>query len=107
MFKTYGSIYTGGAKSRATPTYMCVTATFLPSMSYPLRNIATLSQTFVENSNQSARRVSLQLEIPRTSLRRMMKSLNLQIYRPRLLQALNEDDFDRRVEFAEWVQNHV
>lgn len=34
----------------------------------------------------------------------MMKSLNLHIYRPCLLQALNEDDFDRRVEFTEWIQ---
>ncbi|VVC45420.1 Hypothetical protein CINCED_3A005419 [Cinara cedri] len=33
-----------------------------------------------------------------------MKSLNLHIYRPRLLKALNEDDFDRQIEFIEWIQ---
>lgn len=34
----------------------------------------------------------------------MIKSLNLHIYRPSLLQALNEDDFDRRVQFAETIE---
>ena len=75
-----------------------------PKTSMTEENLQTLAQTFVENSNQSAKRVSLQLQIPRTSLRRLMKSLKLHVYRPRLFQALNEDDFDRRMEFAEWFQ---
>ncbi|CAM4820866.1 unnamed protein product [Rotaria magnacalcarata] len=32
-----------------------------------------------------------------------MQDLNLKLYKPRLLQALNEDDPDRRTEFCEWV----
>lgn len=73
-----------------------------PTTAMTEENFQLVSQTFVENSNQSAKRVSHQLDIPRRSLRRIMKNLNLNIYRPHLLQALNEDDFDRHVEFAEW-----
>jgi len=32
-----------------------------------------------------------------------MKDLNLKPYKPKLLQALNEDDPDRRLEFCEWI----
>ncbi|CAF3664629.1 unnamed protein product [Rotaria sordida] len=32
-----------------------------------------------------------------------MKDLNLKPYKPRLLQALNEDNPDRRLEFCEWI----
>ena len=32
-----------------------------------------------------------------------MKHLKLKPYRPRLLQALNDDDLDRRIEFCEWL----
>jgi hypothetical protein len=31
-----------------------------------------------------------------------MKNLGLRVYRPHLLQALNEDDPDRRLKFCEW-----
>lgn len=31
-----------------------------------------------------------------------MKELKLKVYKPQLIQALSEDDFHRRVEFAEW-----
>ncbi|VVC30089.1 Protein of unknown function DUF4817,Homeobox domain-like,Winged helix-turn-helix DNA-binding domain [Cinara cedri] len=46
-----------------------------PKTSMTEENLQLVSQTFVENSNQSTKRFSLQLNIPRTSLRRMMKSL--------------------------------
>lgn len=36
-----------------------------------------------------------------------MKDLNLNPYRPRLLQALNEDDPDRRLEFCEWLLDRI
>ena len=34
-----------------------------------------------------------------------MKDLNLKPYKPKLLQASNEDDPDRRVQFCEWILN--
>jgi hypothetical protein len=36
-----------------------------------------------------------------------MKDLNLKPYIPRLLQALNEDDPDRRLEFGEWLLDSI
>ncbi|CAF4230737.1 unnamed protein product, partial [Rotaria sordida] len=36
-----------------------------------------------------------------------MKELNLKPYKPRLLQALNEDDPDRRLEFSQWVLDSI
>lgn len=64
-------------------------------------NIETVALTFVENQNQSATKVANHLGIPRTSLRRIIKHLNLKIYRPMLLQAITEDDLKLRVEFCE------
>lgn len=56
---------------------------------------------FQQNSESSTRRAALELNLSRTSLRRMMKELGLKPYRPQLLHALNEDDPDRRCEFAD------
>ena len=62
---------------------------------------------FEESPGTSTRRASLELNLARTSLRRMMKELGLKPYRPRLLHALNEDDPDRRCEFADIFLNLV
>ncbi|CAF3907141.1 unnamed protein product [Rotaria sp. Silwood2] len=62
-----------------------------------------VSQTFLLNPHISQRRAALELNISRASLQRLMKDLNLKPYKPRLLQALNEDDPDRRLEFCEWL----
>lgn len=50
----------------------------------------------------SKRRASIELNLSRRSLSRIMKDLKLRMWRPRLLHSLNEDDFDRRTQFAEW-----
>jgi transposase len=62
---------------------------------------------FEESPGTSEKRASLELNLSRTSLRRMMQELGLKLYRPRLLHALNEDDPDRRCEFAETFLNMV
>ena len=62
---------------------------------------------FEENPGTSAKRASLELNLSRISLLRMMKELGLKLYRPRLLHDLNEDDPDRRCEFAEIFLNMV
>lgn len=64
-------------------------------------NKQLVSETFFQNHQTSQRRASIQLDISRTSLQRIMKDLNLKPYKPMLLQALNEDDPDRRLEFCE------
>lgn len=61
-----------------------------------------VAQAFVENPSQSAKRAAGQLDLSRTSLGRILKHLNFKIYRPRLLQQLNDDDFGKRVEFCEY-----
>lgn len=62
---------------------------------------------FEESPGTSTRRASLELNLARTSLRRMMKELGLKPYRPQLLHDLNDDDPDRRCEFAEIFLNLV
>lgn len=49
----------------------------------------------------STHRVSLQLNIPRSSVQHLYKSMGYKSYIPRLVHELNEDDFDRRVEYCE------
>lgn len=61
-----------------------------------------VAQSYVENPAQSTVRVSADLGISRRSTAQMMKNLGLKVYRPHLLQALNEDDPGRRLEFCVW-----
>lgn len=56
------------------------------------------------HKSKSQRRLSTTLGIKRTSIQKIMHDMKLHPYRPRLLNTLNEDDFDRRLEFAEtWL----
>jgi hypothetical protein len=66
-------------------------------------NIQLVSKAFAQNPKLSQRRASLELGISRTSLQRLMQDLNLKPYKTRLLQALNEDNPDRLMEFCEWL----
>ncbi|CAF1568372.1 unnamed protein product, partial [Rotaria sp. Silwood1] len=66
-------------------------------------NMERVSETFLLNPQTSKKRASIDLGISRRSLGRLMQDLNLKLYKPRVLQALNEDDPDRRTEFCEWV----
>ncbi len=65
-------------------------------------NLTEVVQAFIKNPNQSVVKVSKQLDTSRTSLCRLIKALKLKVYRTHLLQALNEDDFDHKIEFCEW-----
>ncbi|CAF2987141.1 unnamed protein product [Rotaria sp. Silwood2] len=62
---------------------------------------------FQENPETSTRRAALELNLSQSSRRRMMKELGLKPYRPQLLHALNEDDPERRCEFAEKFLNLI
>ncbi len=64
-------------------------------------NMETVALTFVEDNNQSARKLSNELGIARTSLRRIMKVLGLKVYRPTLHQALSVEDYSSRRQFCE------
>ena len=54
-----------------------------------------------ENMRKLQRKASSELQISRRSLGRIMTEIDLKPFRPRLLQALNGDDPDRRQQFCE------
>ena len=60
-----------------------------------------VSAHFISAPQTSQRRASIETKMARASVQRMMKDLQLKPYKPRLLQALNEDDPGRRIEFCE------
>ncbi|MCP4489021.1 MAG: transposase, partial [Gammaproteobacteria bacterium] len=55
-----------------------------------------------KSPKKSTRRLSAQIGISKDSVHRILRNAHLKPYRPRLLQGLNEDDPDRRIEFCEW-----
>ncbi|OAF68817.1 hypothetical protein A3Q56_03433 [Intoshia linei] len=65
-------------------------------------------RAFYQNApSTSAVRASLQLYIPRTNLRKIMKNIDLKVWRPRLLYKMNDDDYDRCIEFCKWLQQQL
>jgi len=72
-------------------------------------NTNLVSENFRRNPHAPQRRAARELNILRSSLQRIMKELKLKPYKPRLLllQALNEDDPDRRLEFCECFLDSV
>lgn len=70
-------------------------------------NIDSVGQFFVEQPQTSAVSASRQLDIPRTSLRRLIRTAGLKCYHPRLVHGLIEDDGDRRLQFCELFKNQL
>lgn len=66
-----------------------------------------IAQAFVHSPKKSTRRASLELDISRRSLQRMMHKLKLKPFIPRLVQSLTEDDPDRRLQFCELLLNQA
>ena len=62
---------------------------------------AALKEAIQRSPHKSTSRASLALNISRTSVWRLLKELGLKPFRPRLIHALSDDDFDRRLEFCE------
>ena len=59
---------------------------------------------FMSSPRKSTRRASQELGISQTSIVRLLHDVHLKPYRPYLLHSLNEDDYDRRVEFSQIFQ---
>lgn len=68
-------------------------------------NLELVALDVVADPKQSTRRRSSQLAISRRSLQRMLHQLKLYPYIPRLVQFLNDDDYDRRLQFCEIFLN--
>ena len=64
-------------------------------------NQLIVEEVLTEKPRNSTRRLSEELAISRSSIRRIIKELGLKPWHPRLVQELNEDDYDRRLEFCE------
>ena len=60
-----------------------------------------VQEKLLEKPRNSGRRLSAELRVSPTTLRRIIKDLGFKIWRPRLVHQLLEDDFDRRLEFCE------
>ena len=60
-----------------------------------------VSSILKKESQTLPRRMSSELNISRTSVQRIYKSMGFKPYVPRLVHELNEDDYDRRVEYCE------
>ena len=60
----------------------------------------------VENPHLSLRRARDELDVAPERVRNILKSINFHPYKVHLVQELNEDDPDRRVEFCElrWTE---
>jgi len=64
-------------------------------------NKAAVKSLFSKDPTTSTRRAASDLGISKTSILRILSELNLRPYRPPLVQQLNDDDPDRRIEFCE------
>lgn len=72
-----------------------------PRTSTDADNVALVDEFFSENPTASTRRASLVTGIPRTSLRRILKTkLKLFPYKIQVFQELSDFDMERRLEFA-------
>lgn len=63
-------------------------------------NMERVATALVETPATSTRVGARDLDLSRTSYRRILRELKFKCYHPRLIHALNEDDFDRRMEFC-------
>lgn len=62
--------------------------------------IAVLGEVAMD-STLSTRQLAIATGVPRTSVQRVLKKYKFHPYKIRLVQELNEDDFDRRLQFCE------
>jgi hypothetical protein len=99
------TIYRIGDKFGATGSVANAPKSGHPRTSMTEENEMRVAMTFVNSPKKSTRRAAQELSLPRTSLRRLMRKLNLKPYLPRLLHGLLEDDPDRRLQFYEIMRN--
>lgn len=70
-----------------------------PVVNEPIE-VLVLGQVAMDNT-LSTRKLASETGVSRTSVQRILKKHKFHPYKIRLLQELNEDDFDRRLEFCE------
>ena len=73
-----------------------------PRTATTLATSAAVLQQFTRSPQKSVKQCSRDTRVSRSSVQRILKSAKWEVYIPRLLHALNEDDTDRRLEYCEW-----
>lgn len=63
--------------------------------------------SFVENPHLSIRRAAQQQDIAQKSVQNILKQIKFHPYKIYLVQELNDDDFDRRIEFCETMMQRI
>lgn len=66
-----------------------------------------IAQAFVENQHHTLRKASDEYDISHESVRKILKNINFHPYKVHLVQELNDDDPDRRVEFCETMMTRI
>lgn len=62
---------------------------------------------FQRSPNKSSRQGARESDVSASSVLRILKRGKYRVYIPRLVQQLNDDDPDRRLQFCEWIQEMV
>jgi len=68
---------------------------------------AMVLERFTTTPRKSATQCARDTGVSSTRVRRILKAFKWKVYIPRLLDAINEDDPDRRMQFCEWFQQMV
>ncbi|KAJ4430364.1 hypothetical protein ANN_22580 [Periplaneta americana] len=76
-----------------------------PRISSPASSAMVLER--FEHSPKKSTKHCVRDGISRTSVRRIINTAKLKVFIPQLLNALNEDDPDRRMQYCEWFRNMV
>ncbi|KAJ8935269.1 hypothetical protein NQ318_023155 [Aromia moschata] len=63
--------------------------------------------SFTENPHNSIRRAANEHDISKSSVHNVLKRAKFHSFKVKLVHALNEDDFDRRVEFSENMMTRI
>ena len=68
---------------------------------------AMVLERFTTSARKSATQCARETGVSSASVRRILKAVKWIVYIPRLLNAINDDDPDRRMQFCEWFQPMV
>ncbi|GAB1600991.1 hypothetical protein Ahia01_000377300 [Argonauta hians] len=92
-------------EEKGTVQDVCARQSGRPRTSRSEDNDALVIRAFEASPKKSTRRDSQEMSISQSTVCRILKDNGMKPYRPVLLHQLNEDDPDRRLEFAEWFVN--
>jgi len=66
-----------------------------------------VAQSFVENPHLNTRNTNQQHDISRMAVQKILKKIKFYLYKINLVQKLNKDNFDRRMEFCKLIMKKI